>query len=337
MDDLVGCDTLLTGGFTYNNGTDPIYGNNPPCFFTKSLAGPVTYIPGETFIDNNGNGSYDEGIDTPLDTAFVHRGQILGIRKYPGAKNQTLSSFIHYMNGEPNVRDPNNKEEARNYMLGLTLVGNLVDPCTWSYGEVRGGVNCSQVNPLFWYSGDPVTDIGWINNYPTDQRQLTNIGPFKLDHGKEVEIIVAYVIGQSNDALSSITEARYNSIQSQGLHDFNFLPDALPVWMEEIAQDYIPKEYTLYQNYPNPFNPSTKISWQLPVGSHQTLKIYDVLGNEVATLVDEYRPAGTYEVEFNISSISGFVTAKSGYASGIYFYRLRTNEFIQTKKMLLLK
>ncbi len=65
----------------------------------------------------------------------------------------------------------------------------------------------------------------------------------------------------------------------------------------------VPLSFTLNQNYPNPFNPSTKISWQVPVGSHQTLKIYDVLGNEVATLVDEYKPAGSYEVVFNSASI----------------------------------
>jgi len=57
----------------------------------------------------------------------------------------------------------------------------------------------------------------------------------------------------------------------------------------------LPTEYVLEQNYPNPFNPSTVISWQSPVGSQQTLKIYDILGNEVATLVDEYKPAGRYE------------------------------------------
>ena len=264
QDDLVGCDTVLQGGFTYNDGSDPAYGNNPPSFFTKSLAGPVTYIPGITFIDNNGNGSYDEGTDTPLDTAFVHRGQILGIKEYPGAKNQTLSSFIHYMNGIPVVGDPSNKEEARNYMIGLTKIGTVLNPCRWNYGQVLGGVDCSQVNPYFWYSGDPVSDYGWINNYPTDQRQLTNIGPFKLEQGKEVEIIVAYVIGQGSDALSSITEAKYNSIQSQGLHYFNFDPSLLPVWMEEFTQEYIPTEFTLYQNYPNPFNPSTKIKYSVP-------------------------------------------------------------------------
>jgi hypothetical protein len=96
-------------------------------------------------------------------------------------------------------------------------------------------------------------------------------------------------------------------------------------------QDNYPDEYALLQNYPNPFNPGTKISWQSPVGSWQTLKIFDVLGNEIATLVDEYKPAGTFEVEFNVSS------GISDLASGVYFYQLRAASFIETKKMILMK
>ena len=87
------------------------------------------------------------------------------------------------------------------------------------------------------------------------------------------------------------------------------------------------KEYKLEQNYPNPFNPSTRISWQSPVGSYQTIKVYDVLGNEVAALVDEYKPAGSYEIEFNGSNL----------ASGIYLYKLQAGSFVETKKMILLK
>lgn len=90
--------------------------------------------------------------------------------------------------------------------------------------------------------------------------------------------------------------------------------------------------FMLNQNFPNPFNPSTKISWQSPVGSWQTLKVYDVLGNEVATLIDEYKPAGNYEAEFNIMHES--IRAMT---SGVYFYQLRTGGFVQTRKMILLK
>ena len=85
--------------------------------------------------------------------------------------------------------------------------------------------------------------------------------------------------------------------------------------------------YHLYQNYPNPFNPSTKISWQSAVGSWQTLKVYDILGNEVATLVNEENAVGSYTVEFDAT----------GLPSGIYFYRLQAGSFVETKKMLLMK
>ena len=103
-------------------------------------------------------------------------------------------------------------------------------------------------------------------------------------------------------------------------------------FVEEKEIDELPTDYHLIQNYPNPFNPSTKISWQSPLGSWQTLKVYDVLGNEVATLVDGYKPAGSYEVEFNSHSGEG-----RNLTSGIYFYRLQAGEFIETRKMVLLK
>jgi len=93
------------------------------------------------------------------------------------------------------------------------------------------------------------------------------------------------------------------------------------------------RDFELRQNYPNPFNPSTKISWQSPVSSRQVLKVFDVLGNEVANLIDEYKPAGRHEIEFlnvergNIPSLP----------TGVYFYQLIAGNFVQTKKMLILR
>ena len=98
----------------------------------------------------------------------------------------------------------------------------------------------------------------------------------------------------------------------------------------------IPQNYYLFQNYPNPFNPSTKIKFTIPLsplpggdgrGGLVTVKVYDVLGNEIATLVNEEKQPGTYEVEFD----------RSGLPSGLYFYRLKADSFIETKKMILLK
>ena len=95
--------------------------------------------------------------------------------------------------------------------------------------------------------------------------------------------------------------------------------------------------FSLEQNYPNPFNPSTKIKYSVPQTSPVQIKIFGVLGNEIETLVNEGKPAGTYEVEFNASSQAGSVSAKGGYASGVYFYQFKASNFVQTKKMLLLK
>jgi hypothetical protein len=345
-DDLVGCDTILQGGYTYNDGLDSEYGDNPPCFFVRTLTGPATYIPGVTFIDNNGNGTYDEGIDTPLDTAYVHRGQALGIKEYPGAKNLELSSAIHYLNGDSYLRDPDNKGEARNYMLGFSRTGILPDPCTWIYGEVHGGVDCSQVNPMFWYSGDPVSDYGWICIDPSDQRQMQNIGPFTLEKGKEYEIFAAYTVGQGPDALNSITEGKAIAEICSVLYECNFETSCV-VSVEEIHSGNIPEEYYLSQNYPNPFNPITTIEFAIPEESLVSLKIFDLLGNEVTTLVNEELAAGKYEIEFSTKGGSASGSNDYSLTSGVYFYQLlvsalqskdgKTENYIETKKMILLK
>ena len=92
-------------------------------------------------------------------------------------------------------------------------------------------------------------------------------------------------------------------------------------------ESLVPTEFNLFQNYPNPFNPTTNIKFQIPQLSFVTIKVYDVLGNEIATLVNGEIPAGIYNVDFNAKNLS----------SGIYFYKLYTNLIITTKKMTLVK
>ncbi|MBX2992069.1 MAG: T9SS type A sorting domain-containing protein [Bacteroidetes bacterium] len=87
----------------------------------------------------------------------------------------------------------------------------------------------------------------------------------------------------------------------------------------------IPRGFHLHQNFPNPFNPGTEIRYQMPEVRHVTLKVFDVLGREVATLVNEVKPPGEYSVQFDGSNLS----------SGVYFYRLQTESFEETKKLLL--
>ena len=95
----------------------------------------------------------------------------------------------------------------------------------------------------------------------------------------------------------------------------------------EISDIHVPNEYTLKQNYPNPFNPSTIIKYSVPQASEVQIKVSDILGNEIETLVNEEKPVGTYEITWNAEDLT----------SGVYFYRLRAGSFIDTKKMILLK
>jgi hypothetical protein len=107
------------------------------------------------------------------------------------------------------------------------------------------------------------------------------------------------------------------------------IPTSLPEETEPVF------EFSLGQNYPNPFNPSTTIKYSIPTviasGTTQsqlvTLRVYDILGNEIATLVNEEKPAGSYEVNFDASRLT----------SGIYFYKLQAGSFVATKKMILLR
>ena len=94
----------------------------------------------------------------------------------------------------------------------------------------------------------------------------------------------------------------------------------------------VPTSYALNQNYPNPFNPSTEVSFALKADGNVRLSVYNVLGQQVRTLVDEWMPAGNHSVTWDGRSNDG-----SPAASGIYFYRIQANDFVDTRKMTLLK
>ena len=328
-DDLYGCDTLRQGVFFYNDSTDLAYGDSVPSFMMDMLTGPHSYIPGITFIDVNGNNIYENGIDTPLDTAINYLGAN-GVRIFPGAANLQLSSCITNQNSDGT--EPANVIEARNYMIGLYKTGEILDPCVWPKGEVRGGVPCNEVNPFYWCSGDPVTNIGWISVFHRDVRGVGTAGSFTLIKDQEVEILIGYEVDRSTTPLGGITAVRIISDAVQVFYENNF---GYPI---VTVEDEIPivSNFKLEQNYPNPFNPSTNIGFRISDFGFVTLKVYDILGNEVATLVNEELSPGEYEVEFSAESPKGAGSIKYP-ASGIYFYQLSAGQFIQTKKMVLLR
>ena len=97
--------------------------------------------------------------------------------------------------------------------------------------------------------------------------------------------------------------------------------------VEQIENDLLPTEFRLEQNYPNPFNPSTTIQFSLPKTSNVTIRIYDILGREVATLLDEEYQPGQYKIIFEAGQL----------ASGLYMYRIQAGDFRETKKLMLLR
>jgi hypothetical protein len=102
---------------------------------------------------------------------------------------------------------------------------------------------------------------------------------------------------------------------------------AFNVGVSDIKSSDLISEFIIHQNFPNPFNPTTTIKYHIPELCFVTINIYDVLGNEITTLVNEERPAGAYTIQFD----------SNGLSSGTYFYRIKAGSFIKTKKMVLLR
>ncbi len=132
----------------------------------------------------------------------------------------------------------------------------------------------------------------------------------------------------SSVPLFSISEVRDNNVSNLWVGGDSFVVEYMntATTRAEIVHS-LPKQFLLNQNYPNPFNPSTIISYQLPTNGFVTLELFDILGRQVKTLVNERQTAGTHSVTFNASNLS----------SGVYFYRLTAGSYVQTKKLMLIK
>ena len=173
---------------------------------------------------------------------------------------------------------------------------------------------------------DSVANIIRSYVYSDSRKQYTN-NQFEINILSDLSI--SGVGGTTRiPGLKSFLTTRKNSINSQ------LILLGIDCTGTEVEEETIslPSEFLLNQNFPNPFNPTTIISWQSSISSHQTLKVFDMLGNEVATLVNEDKPAGSYQVEFNLAQESF-----PAVASGVYFYQLKIGDKLQTRKMLFLK
>jgi subtilisin family serine protease len=149
---------------------------------------------------------------------------------------------------------------------------------------------------------------------PGDISMVVSSGPYTINAGDSIDVAFAVAAGDSLGELQNAiiaSRSKYSQILTS-------------VENRDVNK---PVEFKLDQNYPNPFNPITTITYQIPLAAFVTLKVFDILGKEVTALVNEEKPAGKYKVEFDGSNLS----------SGIYFYKLHANNFVDTKKLILLK
>jgi hypothetical protein len=184
--------------------------------------------------------------------------------------------------------------------------GSIDEVRIWNYERNASLINSTMFDTLA-FSYYSTSDSGLIAYYRMDV--LEDLG----------------INGDGADDLRDLS-INENHLDTYGTPSLE-ISGAFVITNVEQINNHIPTQFRLSQNYPNPFNPSTLISWQSPVSSWQTLKIYDILGNEVSTLVDEFREAGRFEITFDASNL----------ASGMYLYRLQSGNYVETKKMVIIK
>ncbi|HUI30541.1 MAG TPA: T9SS type A sorting domain-containing protein [Candidatus Acidoferrales bacterium] len=168
--------------------------------------------------------------------------------------------------------------------------------------------------------GSQVTHAQWNTLSITKLDSLAGAGKFDPTKPSQVGVVIWYPAPYDTTSWSGNIE--FDNLVVSGISFPHELVDGV-----RGANSNLPKEYQLYANYPNPFNPSTTIKYDLPNDSKVVLQVYDVLGREVTTLVNEKQAAGSYNVKFD----------GTRYASGIYFVRLTADSFVRTQKMMLIK
>ena len=342
-----GQDTLSNVGLTadiYQNGL----------LVHTEVSSPVTSLLPDSTISINLN-SY-----VPVDTGIVEIKYSVSIAEIDqDSSNDSGSTNQVYISENEFARD--NNVVLGSLGIGAGNGGELGQSYVLeNAGYVRGIkfylTYCYPDQPLFAYVRN------FENGTPTDIIAMTDTiyAPdssaqwFTLDiSGGEVALPADTIVVTINEVDSTLTLGTSSSIFTSGAGWVNWPTNPYGTWTnvedfgvlyahpfmirtliyeDSLLTEVEPfittvNEYVLSQNYPNPFNPSTTINFQLAQSALVTIKIYDVLGNEVKTLLNENKPAGNYNVSFDASNL----------ASGVYFYELRANDFVSSKKMILMK
>ena len=271
VDDLPGCDSLLSLGYMYNgNDTDQVFGANPPACGFIVLASPAKSATGASM------------------TSFT----------------KDVSSSPDYLWKLPFMGHANESTQWWNVLQGKLVSGTPITPPN------EPGHVITYVDP-----GDPLNGIGWIaaqDQSPSDNRLLLGSGPFTFTPDDTQRFVAAFIVAQDTSRLSSIAKLK------------QYVPLIKDKWASIITQVGNPKPvmssasaFELSEGYPNPFNPSTNFIVTLKQRSQIEITIYDVLGQEVATLYDGKMDQGSHPITWNGRRSDGTTIA-----SGIYFCKM---------------
>ena len=309
--------------------------------------GFATYAQGVWIESQQGKSEYDTFIESEMSIAKVAIGSIWV---------QDISNINEIFNSARSYAKGGVVLHMLRGIVGTNTFYNIMkaysaDPdvaygvaTTEDFQSVAESVSGMDLNYFFqeWIYGEnyPKYSVVWNKTSLGENKWNLNLAINQEVNSSPAFFIMPMQI-KINFSVEDTLVSVLNNAQSQS---FNFTITGEPMSIELDPDNWIlkdvssivlgvedestmPYNFSLDQNYPNPFNPSTKITWQSPVSGWQTLKVYDVLGNEVATLVDEYKQAGKYETNFDGGKLT----------SGVYFYTIKAGEFSQTKKMILLK
>ena len=194
-----------------------------------------------------------------------------------------------------------------------------INPTILDFGEVAIDTFSTMI---FTITNTGNTDLVITDISSNEPAFTVNITDTTVLPGNDQDIEVTFTPTEDS-VYNGIIEIIHNAVGSPD--SVSVMGNGIPTGIED--EMTLPVSYKLYQNYPNPFNNSTVIKYSIPQEGIVTLKVYNLLGEEVAKLVNDIKQTGNYETSFDAT----------GLPSGIYFYRLRTGDFIDTKKMILLK
>lgn len=313
-------DTSMTKFFNYIEMFDSLNGmamgdapaNNRPALFLKTTNGGVDWI------SQNNNyliGSISSDIWRLVDFADINTGYF--------EASGTVNALCKTTNGGKDwyvINDTLSSKVLKAYDESIILGNSGCDTLGFIYYSFDGGQTWQKKR---WGILSWGHDIEFIPNNLSDVWLASENLCFSSDTGK------TWVMEVEGGYFWDIvfTDENYGWLLGSGViyRTSNGGHGGIVSVEEEINS--VPKSYSLKQNFPNPFNPTTKIKYSIPQSSQVQIKVYDVLGNEIETLVNEEKSVGTYELTWNAANLP----------SGVYFYQLKVGSFVQTKKMVLLR